>query len=63
MTPAEEAAMHRTHAAYCLDKERKRAAEGRHGIARQWRLEAQAVEGKAVECEQQVVLTAAGVSD
>jgi hypothetical protein len=63
MTPAEEAAMHREHAAYCLDKATKRAAEGRHDIARRWRLDAQDAEGKAREVEQRMEPAAAGVSD
>jgi hypothetical protein len=49
ITAAEAAASHRAHAAYCRDKAQKRAAEGRHDVARQWRLEAQEAEAKARE--------------
>jgi hypothetical protein len=63
MTPAEEAAMHREHAAYCRQQQQAREREGRYDIARRWRLDAQEAEGKAREVEQRMEPAAAGVSD
>jgi len=54
MTPAEEAAMHRTHAAYCRQQQQAREREQRHNLARQWRLDAMDAEAKAAACERQM---------
>ena len=54
ITPPEARAMWTNLAAYCRKQAAMRAAEGRHDVARRWRLEAQDSEAKAAALESDV---------
>lgn len=47
ITPTEARAMWANLAAYCREQASRRETEGRHDIARGWRLEAREAEAKA----------------
>jgi hypothetical protein len=51
ITPTQARTMLANLATYCRDQAKKREAEGRHDVARGWRLEAQQAEARAVEIE------------
>jgi hypothetical protein len=50
LTPAEACTMWANLATYCAEQAKKRAAEGRHDVARGWKLEAQQAEARVREC-------------
>ena len=50
ITPAEARTMWTNLATYCAEQAKKREAEGRHDVARGWRLEAQQAEARVREC-------------
>jgi hypothetical protein len=50
ITPAEARTMWANLATYCAEQAKKRETEGRHDVARGWRLEAQQAEARVREC-------------